>query len=247
MQRYPRHTHACGHGGNGALHPLQRIQELHPSPHPVHERGARHGVSMRQDNDELVPAVPRDHSVFPERLAENLRGSLDHLVALGMPVGLVDLPEMVKVHHHQGQRLRFLPGLRHIGAQGVLQEAPVVDTGELVGDRPLSRPLAPLDHLGDELAGAAQPLRSDVEHAVHELQRDGGVLRDDIGKRVLGETGKDARLQGPAGRGAGGVVKDGHLRIARAHGPRRPGDGCSPRQSPSPGCRGPCPRLLRER
>ena len=97
-----------------------------------------------------------------------------------MPILLVDVPEVVEVHHHEAEGLSVLFRLREICPLRVFQEAPVVDTGELVGDGPAPCALAPQHHFRNELAGAPQALGRDVQHPVHELQGDLGVLGDDI-------------------------------------------------------------------
>ena len=146
------HAHARGHAGEWPLHVLEDLQARHLGTARRHELRCFRGTHVRQDDDELVPAVARNDVRVLRAVERNTAAAeLDGLVALLVSVQLVDLPEMVEVHHDEGERLVLLPRLRHVAAQRILQEAPVVHAGELVGDGPLARAFPPEHHLGDEL------------------------------------------------------------------------------------------------
>ena len=140
------------------------------------------GSVLGKHDHELVPAVAGNHVGFTEKRAEDAGRRLDGFIAHRVTVRLVDVPEVVEVHHDEAEGLALLLGFGKVRALRVLEESTIVDTGQLVGDGTAAGALTPEHHFRDELAGAAQALRRDVEHPVHELQGDLGVLCDDIGE-----------------------------------------------------------------
>ncbi len=91
-------------------------------------------VGVRQDRDELLAAVPRQHVAGPQRAAQPLGGLDQHHVPALVAVRVVDVLEVVEVRDQQGER--------HVGAhrplalqpQHLLEEAAVVEPCEAVGD-----------------------------------------------------------------------------------------------------------------
>jgi len=138
-------------------------------------------------------------------------GLQDAAVARFMAVVFVDFPEVVQVDHHQRQRFSAVPGQFGLADEGVIEEPAVIGTGKFVGYGAAAGRLAPVDHVGKELAGIAQALSRNIEHPVHDLGGDVRVFLDHAVKILLMEPQQRTLLKASAGCGPGRVLENGHF------------------------------------
>ena len=67
--------------------------------------------SVLQKNDEFIAAVPDHYRIVAGGLEQNIPHSLQHGVALSMPVSIVDMLEPVDVQHDPGGMGPSFPSL----------------------------------------------------------------------------------------------------------------------------------------
>ena len=150
--------------------------------------------------EEFLAAVAADDVLLAQALLEQPRQAADDLVADGVAVGVVDLLEMVDVHHHHRQEAALV---RHAGqqhVQRVLAAGMVEQAGQAVvvhgaAQRPVALDLAlddrveehRVERLGEEMVAAQS-------HGV-DLQGDVGFARqiDDRGAEEFAVLANDAR------------------------------------------------------
>ena len=88
---------------------------------------------LRQGDDELVAAVAERQVGLAQRDAHAVGERLEHVVARGVAVRVVDLLELVHVDHHERQRLAVPLGQRDLALQELLHRPAVVQAGQRVG------------------------------------------------------------------------------------------------------------------
>ena len=97
-------------------------------------------VRGRRDHHELLAAVSGDDVARPDGTDHRAGDALEHGIADGMAVLVVDLGEPVEVEHDQAQ-LGAGPLRGGIGRlDGLVEEASVEEAGELVADGGLAHP-----------------------------------------------------------------------------------------------------------
>src|SRR3569833_1708170 len=77
--------------------------DLFPHPLGVGHAGVEHGA--REEEDELLAAVPAGPIDLTYLVLENLRELLEDRVARLVAVGVIDTLEPVQVAHYEGERL----------------------------------------------------------------------------------------------------------------------------------------------
>ena len=132
--------------------------------------GARHG-SLREDQHELLAADPGREVGRPQVGAHELSYLQQHGVPGGMPVGVVDLFEMVDVHHGDAQGLGGVEVALHDARQRLVEPAPVAEAGEGVAQGRLLELPAQGDVLLNGVVVRAHSLRQSDQQADGELVR----------------------------------------------------------------------------
>ena len=88
-----------------------------------------------REHDELLAAPAAEHVVAAQP-ALQARGDLaQHAIADGVPVDVVDAPEVVEVEHHHARRHARALAARELGGDRVEHVAAVVEAGQRVGAR----------------------------------------------------------------------------------------------------------------
>ncbi len=138
-----------------------------PSQHLVAGHGGR-------EHDELLAAPAADHVVAAQP-ALQARGDLaQHAVADGVPVDVVDAPEVVEVEHHHARRHAGALAARELGGDRVEHVPAVVEAGQRIGARaPLGLGAAALGlEQGPLLVAAPLAQRDDADDCESERDRE---------------------------------------------------------------------------
>src|SRR6266542_5543156 len=90
-----------------------------------------------QDERELLSPVARTHIGFARAAPEDLRELRQHGVTVEVPVGVVDLLEMVEVDHQECDRVLVAARPLHLLQEPLGEGAAVWKLGQLVGERVL--------------------------------------------------------------------------------------------------------------
>ena len=190
---------------------------LDPLAHALGELVRALEPGLRQRDGHLLAAVARRLVDLARGLAQRVGDLLEHLVALQVPVGVVDALEVVDVEHDQPELVAEAPRALDLGRDDLLEAAVVEQAGQLVRDRLALDLLVQVDVLDRDrglvrevleqlaLALAERPAgpgdRDHAEHAVLGLGR-----RERARERVRA---RDLRLGGVAGLDRGGLGR-GH-------------------------------------
>ena len=136
------HAHRPGRGGAdadghhrcGIAFGVGNPKGLHAAAHRLANRLQRGGVAAGQDQRQFLTAIARDQVAVapcarPDRLGHALETGITGLV----PVGVVEILEVIDVQQEQAQR-RALPDRARPGfGQVFVQRTPVGQTGQSVG------------------------------------------------------------------------------------------------------------------
>ncbi len=211
MQGITGNPLARRHLGDCAAELRQEIEAFHILPEPATDLAGYIRCRVRQDEGELVAAVPRQDVGLPEVALDRRRDRCNELVSDLVAILVVDAGEAVKVHHDQAHRL---PGGNSVGElvhQTLVQEASVEQAGEIVGECTLTGLFSPLNQVRQEGARVVQTPRNDPEHLVHDLD---GYLGP------AAQKGREIRLMKAVDHGVvvgttrcrpGCVLEDGHF------------------------------------
>ncbi|EEF26840.1 conserved hypothetical protein [Ricinus communis] len=144
-------------------------------PHPLAQalgHGQCHLVAgVRQQHHHFLAAVAHREVGRPQRAAQHLRRRAQRFVAGQVPMGVVELLEVVQVDHDQRQRRVGTVRGGHHGRQQVVEPGAVVQARQAVDHRQLAVELAQFL--------AAPQLR--VGRADAERQQPQQVARQDVG------------------------------------------------------------------
>jgi hypothetical protein len=180
-----------GHAGRARQRPPADEHLGDRRPRALGGLGRLRPVDARQDERELLAAEPRDEVALAHRGAQPRRGGDEHLVALGVAVGVVDGLEVVEVEHDDGERPAEAGRARDLLLQPLVAGAVVEQPGEPVRARLLAQRVAlaggvegERGHGGEALDGGdlgepellVEPDPVDVErrhHAVADDERHG--------------------------------------------------------------------------
>ena len=92
-------------------------------------------VDVRAEHHEFLATQATEHIRAAQAMADALAHGLQHPVAHGMTVLVVDPFEMVDVEHDHRQFTATALDPGHFGGQALLEIATVVDTGQRISDR----------------------------------------------------------------------------------------------------------------
>jgi hypothetical protein len=89
-------------------------------------------IDLREHDGELLAPVPSEQILAPDLLLHRRGQLLEHVVARQVPVGVVDLLEVVEVEHHQRQGPPVAVGAGDLALQGLEEVSLVGDLGQPV-------------------------------------------------------------------------------------------------------------------
>ena len=139
-----------------------------PAQDPLGEVAGLGAGGLGQQHDELLAAVAR-HDVHRPLLPLEQGGELlEHPVAHQVPVGVVDLLEVVDVDHHAGEHRGVPGGAVHLLLQLLHQRAAVEAVGERIGLRQVPHLLLAHDRVL-EVVGLLQRRHRRVDDLLREL------------------------------------------------------------------------------
>src|SRR2546430_4751769 len=90
---------------------------------------------------EFVAAIARDQVLAPRQRHYALPDGLEDRIPRGVSERVVEFPEMVDVEHHERKGLAVAPGATALAAQGLLEEAAVVEARHRVPHGLIVQPL----------------------------------------------------------------------------------------------------------
>ncbi len=96
-------------------------------------------VRLRQDGEELVPAVAGQNVGLAAGAAEDSGDAFEHVIARRMAVGVVEQLEVVQVHHHQGHRLAGAAVARQFRVEPLVGAAVIAQAGQRIAVRQAAR------------------------------------------------------------------------------------------------------------
>jgi hypothetical protein len=143
----------------GALPPPHgRAPDLQPQA--LGHGGCGGQIGAGQQHDEFLLPQAGQHVHLAQRGATGLGQGLDHLVAVGVAVGIADLLEIIDIGDQQGQGRALGPGLGEGLVRLVEEMAAVGNTGQGIPSGILARlgfrPPTRLDFLGQAFIGPPQ-------------------------------------------------------------------------------------------
>ena len=102
-------------------------------PHPLGDLVGGVRIGPRQDQGEFLAARAGRGVAIAHRVAKLGTHALEHPVAEGMPMALIDRLEVVEVEGDQGDSLPLQCGPLQLAAQDLLEPSVVRELGERVG------------------------------------------------------------------------------------------------------------------
>ena len=139
-------------------------------------------VGVDQKRAELFAAVARDEIRRPYMLAQQSRKSRQSLVAAGVAKALVDVGEAIEIHHQDAGGCAVHRSAPDESAAVFVEEPPVRQLGELVGQSGLLLPLQLTFLLHHREAADAEANQTDG-HGEHQMALNGiveeGQFRND--------------------------------------------------------------------
>ena len=170
-------TGAGGHEQHLVIHDEGRKERLKdPGGHSVGGRAIGHVLD--QDR-ELVPADPRGGVAWAHRQREAAGNDAQHVVACAVPMGVVDVLEVVKIKHHHRHQLSGAISPRQRLVRPILEQRAIGQTGEAVVEGLLLQLLLEVPAVGDVTHGEDDPSHVWVGEQ---------VLGDDL-ERTVGAVG----------------------------------------------------------
>ena len=117
-----------------------------------HARRGRRGRG-RQEHDELVTSVARDHVLAADCVHQRVRDLAEQRIAGKVTVGVVDPLELIDVEKDDGEALATCGRARDLLIEPLEEQAPIVEPGERVVTRLALEIVMELRHLeaGGEL------------------------------------------------------------------------------------------------
>ena len=100
--------------------------------HPLRQFDGFAYRGVRQQQRELFAPQPGDNVRFPNPVLQQPGDLPEHLVAGIVAIGVVNLLEVVQVHHHHGQRAGMALGVAEQLPAKLVEGAAVVKAGQLV-------------------------------------------------------------------------------------------------------------------
>src|SRR3954454_23293019 len=104
-------------------------------PRPLGQAGAALGVGSRQHEHELLATPAARDVALSHGGAEGEGELLQHLVAEGMPVGVVHALEVVEIGNHDAYLVVDPRGASELRSEGLLEPPPIRQPGEAVEER----------------------------------------------------------------------------------------------------------------
>jgi hypothetical protein len=106
---------------------------------PAYHCGLAVSVGLHGKYSKLISSVASDHVGVPKRPLENLRGTLQCLIAFGMAEGIVDAAQSIQVDEEQKHAAAGPVPQFQLAFRKSLKGAPVIETGKFIREREVAQ------------------------------------------------------------------------------------------------------------